>query len=68
MPDIWTLVGSQTIDNLPPSHDCRTIDDPVPPLANLMNFDNFRALIIGENSNVTLRNFNVINALAYAVR
>jgi hypothetical protein len=39
-----------------------TADDPVPPLANLMNFDNYYAFI-RENNNVTWRNFNVINAV-----
>jgi serine protease len=36
-----------------------TADDPVPPLANLVNFDNFRAFI-RDNNNVTWRNFNII--------
>jgi serine protease len=39
-----------------------TADDPVPPLANLVDFDNFRAFI-RENNNVTWRNFNVVNAV-----
>jgi serine protease len=86
-PDMWTLIGSQTIATVPPSdhlkvadaivwqaadipatgHYCYvvtvgTTDDPVPPLANLVNFDNFRAFI-HDNNNVTWRNFNVINAV-----
>jgi hypothetical protein len=86
-PDMWTLVGTQLINTVPPSdqlkvanaivwqaadipatgHYCfvatvGTADDPVPPLANLVNFDNFRAFI-RENNNVTWRNFNVVNAL-----
>lgn len=36
-----------------------TVDDPVPPLANLVNFDNFMAFI-RDNNNVTWRNFNVV--------
>lgn len=86
-PDLWTLVGSQTIHIVPPSDHLRvtdaivwqaadipatghycfvatvgTADDPVPPLANLVNFDNFRAFI-RDNNNVTWRNFNVVNAV-----
>lgn len=38
-----------------------TGDDPVPSLADLMNFDNFRAFI-RNNNNVTWRNFNVISS------
>jgi len=36
-----------------------TANDPAPPLANLVNFDNFRAFI-RNNNNATWRNFNVI--------
>ncbi len=36
-----------------------TADDPAPPLANLVNFDNFYAFI-RNNNNATWRNFNVI--------
>jgi hypothetical protein len=36
-----------------------TADDPVPPLANLVDFDNFMAFI-RDNNNVTWRNFNVV--------
>jgi hypothetical protein len=36
-----------------------TADDPAPPLASLINFDNFMAFI-RNNNNVTWRNFNVI--------
>jgi hypothetical protein len=87
-PDSWTLIGSQTIQTVPPSDQLRvadavvwqaadipatghycfvatvsTDDDPVPPLANLVNFDNFRTFI-RENNNVTWRNFNVVNMIA----
>ena len=86
-PDMWNLVGSQVIPNVPTGdvltvadaivwsagdipatgHYCfvatvGTADDPVPTLANLMNFDNFRAFI-RNNNNVTWRNFNVINVV-----
>jgi hypothetical protein len=89
-PDMWNLVGSQTIASVPvgdvltvsdaivwaaadipaTGHYCfvatvETAGDPVPPLANLLNFDNFRAFI-RNNNNVTWRNFNVINAVADA--
>lgn len=85
-PDLWNLVGTQTIANVPvgdvltvsdaivwpaadipdEGHYCfvatvESAGDPVPPLANLMNFDNFRAFI-RNNNNVTWRNFNVISA------
>lgn len=40
-----------------------TADDPVPPLASLMNFDNFMTFI-RNNNNVTWRNFNVVNNVA----
>ena len=36
-----------------------TANDPAPPLANLVNFDNFRAFI-RNNNNSTWRNFNVV--------
>jgi len=36
-----------------------TADDPAPPLASLVNFDNFMAFV-RNNNNVTWRNFNVI--------
>lgn len=36
-----------------------TADDPAPPLANLVNFDNFYAFI-RNNNNATWRNFNVV--------
>jgi hypothetical protein len=54
-----------------PGHYCfvgtvGTADDPVPPLANLVNFDNFMAFI-RDNNNITWRNFNVIDMDASAM-
>lgn len=37
-----------------------TADDPAPPLAALVNFDNFRSFI-RSNNNATWRNFNVVD-------
>jgi hypothetical protein len=37
-----------------------TADDPVPPLANLIDFDNFMTFI-RNNNNVTWRNFNIVS-------
>ncbi|MEM8962869.1 MAG: S8 family serine peptidase [Acidobacteriota bacterium] len=86
-PDMWNLVGSTVIPNVPvgdiltvadaivwsaadipaTGHYCfvaivGTADDPAPPLANLLDFDNFRTFI-RENNNVTWRNFNVVNTV-----
>lgn len=84
-PDLWNLVGTVTMPNLPTGEQLVCADaltwpaaqipatghycfvglldhpqDPAPPLADFLNWDNFR-LFIRNNNNVTWRNFNVVD-------